>query len=42
MPFVDESKPQKRIAIRLADGTRLKAMFNADNTVADVRQFVMA
>lgn len=42
MPFVDDSKPVKRIAVRLADGTRLKAMFNPESTVADVRQFVMA
>eukprot|EP00730_Choanoeca_flexa_P016772 TRINITY_DN7992_c0_g1_i2.p1 TRINITY_DN7992_c0_g1~~TRINITY_DN7992_c0_g1_i2.p1 ORF type:complete len:379 (+),score=89.79 TRINITY_DN7992_c0_g1_i2:27-1139(+) len=42
LPKVDDSKPKKRIMVRLADGTRLKAMFNADNTVADVRQFVMA
>ena len=37
---VDESKPYTTIQIRLADGTRLVAKFNTDNTIGDIRNVV--
>lgn len=36
----DESKPVTSIQIRLADGSRLVAKFNLDQTVGDLRTFV--
>lgn len=38
----DESKPMTSIQIRLADGSRLVAKFNLDQTVGDVHSFVRA
>ncbi|KAJ9084079.1 protein phosphatase regulator [Entomophthora muscae] len=37
---VDPNKPQTSLQIRLADGTRLVARFNLDNTIADIRNFI--
>lgn len=36
----DESKPMTSIQIRLADGSRLVAKFNLDQTVGDIHSFV--
>lgn len=36
----DPNKPQTTLQIRLADGTKLVAKFNLDNTVADIRNFI--
>lgn len=38
----DESKPMTSLQIRLADGSRLVAKFNLDQTVGDVYSFVRA
>lgn len=38
----DESKPTTSIQIRLADGSRLVAKFNLDQTVAEIRKFIKA
>jgi len=41
-PGADDSKPKTRVNVRLADGSRLVAEFNLDQTVADIRRFVVA
>jgi UBX domain-containing protein 1 len=39
---VDQSKPTTSVQVRLADGTRLVARLNLDNTVRDLRSFINA
>ncbi|KAJ4799063.1 hypothetical protein LUZ62_050309 [Rhynchospora pubera] len=39
---VDESLPTTSLQIRLADGTRLVARFNTNNTIRDLRAFIDA
>jgi hypothetical protein len=39
---VDESAPTTSLQLRMADGSRLVARFNASHTLADVRRFVRA
>jgi len=37
---LDDSRPTTSIQIRLADGTRMVARFNLDQTVMDIRRFI--
>jgi len=37
---VDDSRPTTSIQVRLADGTRMVAQFNLDQTVMDIRHFI--
>lgn len=38
---VDPSKPVSNIQIRLADGTRLTARFNATHRIVDIRNYII-
>jgi len=37
---VDDTQPTTEVAIRLADGSRLRATFNLTHTIADVRRYL--
>ena len=41
-PSVDQSQPTLSLQIRLGDGTRLPARFNATSTIGDVYNFITA
>lgn len=40
--LVDESLPSTSLQLRLADGTRIVALFNYHHTVGDIRAFIDA